>query len=142
MKNFFKFTNGKFILACPLVMILSVILFSWMSFITLSSYEVCVPSLPGDSNQGPAPTPQPFTVSTVVSDIQEETYMDGDTNCIGSGPSVQMANFLYHGYYDMYDFVYYIFLPIIGGYILSCCIMSIVGKFRGHKKNKPDKTKK
>lgn len=106
-------------------------------FFGLGDREVCAANIPG-VDLGPSPTPQPFTVSNVVSDMQQESYMGGGTACIGVGPAVQTANVLYVGY----QIFRYLGGPILAGYLFSCIGMFFVGKLRRNKKNNPVKGKK
>lgn len=134
---FFKPTKAKVILAIVLLPVAFFIVSLLLSlFGTNYGGVICISSLPTVSGTPqPTPTPQPFTVSNVTSDIK---YTSGGANCLGNGPTEHAATFLF----SSYQFIIGIILPIISSYLISCLIIFFVAKMRRQKKNNTSQAKK
>ena len=134
---FFKPTKAKVILAIVLLPVAFFIVSLFLSlFGTSFGSVICVSSLPTVSETPqPTPTPQLFTVSNVISDIQ---YTYGGAGCLGNGPTEQLATI----FVDSSQFIIEIIFPIVCSYLISCTILFFIVKIKNQKKNNSTKAKK
>lgn len=145
MKKFFSPTKAKIILFIPIFLISSFLTPVLLTFfIGWSSEELCLtlPSITDNSELLPTPTPQPFTYSNVVSDMNYESYTANGANCLGNGPTEHLATFLYTSIQIILPILLFIIVPAIFSYLLSCVIIYFFIKLKSAKNKKTTKTKK